>query len=403
MAIFGGDDSGGGDGLLIGIAVFCTVMSLVSTMLITALLPSLAIGYSFDDVQSAREEVVSFTGDTMTNVTPWELVSVYTPYEVGSSYNVDQDGFLYGSSIAYPEIGKHADIKLDPDHKSNTTLDTGKTDVTTTERKVKDIYTKTGTWGWAAMFGQQKLSEFVDGLDNFIEDTTGYDPDLQYNYIDYITKEYTVTYQTWQYTGYRYLFDPMLPIDYSGQNQEKTSAVDGSLSIVWYMNALGEGLSGGLVVYDKDQVIISNYAASDIIADYDSTSAHSTKYNFVFEGIQLQLNIRFDSEVLNEAIPLEQAWTEGKWSMAITSPSAGNFLDLKNSTSFTSSLGSMVDTFVDIYTFDVPAVDNWLYELLLWLLVVFPAELALLMFLKSVFGMAGVGAGVLGTLLTWVI
>ena len=123
----------------------------------------------------------------------------------------------------------------------------------------------------------------------------------------------------------------------------------------------------------------------------------------MFEGIQLQLNIRFDADVLNESIPLEQAWTEGRWSMAITSPSAGNFLDLKNSTSFTQSLGSLVDTFIDIYTFDVPNVDSWFYELLLWLLCVFPAQLSLLMFLKSVFGMAGVGAGVLGTLLTWVI
>lgn len=394
--MFGSSDSSN-DGLLLGVAIFCTVMSLVSTMLISALLPSLALGYSFDDVQSAREEVVSFTGETMTNITPWELTAVYTPYEAGKSYNVDGDGFLYGDSINYNQIGKHADIKLDVGKKSATTLDNGKSEVTKTYREVKPIYTKTGTWGRAALVGQMYITTFTDWLD----DT--FNTNINYDFVSYTTREVTTTYQTWQYTGYRYLFDPMLPIDYSGQNDEKTSAVDGSLSIVWYDTPMGEGLSGGLVIYDKDQVIISNYAASDIIRDYDSTSAHSTRYNFVFEGIQLQLNIRFDSDVLNESIPLEQAWTEGRWSMAITSPSAGNFLDLKNSTSFTQSLGSLVDTFIDIYTFDVPNVDSWFYELLLWLLCVFPAQLALLMFLKSVFGMAGVGAGVLGTLLTWVI
>ena len=52
MSMFGGSD--GNDGLLLGVAVFCTVMSLVSTLLISALLPSLALGYSYDDVQSAR-------------------------------------------------------------------------------------------------------------------------------------------------------------------------------------------------------------------------------------------------------------------------------------------------------------------------------------------------------------
>ena len=394
--MFGGSD--GNDGLLLGVAVFCTVMSLVSTLLISALLPSLALGYSYDDVQSAREEVVSFTGDTMTNVTPWELTAVYTPYQVGSAYNVDDDGFLYGSSITgYSEIGKHAYIKLDPEKKSSTTLDNGKTTVTETRTLVKPIYVKTGPIGLAALYGQFKLGEWVEGFADFTGLDVSYDPDV------FTTKTTTSEYQTWQYTGYRYLFDPMLPIDYSGQGDDKTSAVDGSLSIVWYKNPLGEGLSGGLVIYDKDQVIISNYAASDIISDYNTTSAKATKYNFVFEGITLQLNILFDEEVLNESIPLEEAWTKGKWTMAITSPSAGNFLDLKNSTSFTSSLGDMVNTFIDIYTFDVPNVDNWFYELVLWLLVVFPAELALLLFLKSVFGMAGVGAGILGTLLTWVI
>ena len=394
--MFGNSDSSN-DGLLLGVAIFCTVMSLISTMLITALLPSLAIGYSYDDVQAAREEVVAFTGDTMTNTTPWELTAVYTPYEVGSSYNVDGDGFLYGDSINYSDIGKHADIKLDPDKKSATTLSNSKTDVTLTTREVKPIYTRTGTWGRMALTGQTYVKVFTDWVDS----TFG--TNINYDYGKAISREVSTSYQTWQYTGYRYLFDPMLPIDYSGQNNENVSAVDGSLSIVWYKTPMGEGLSGGLVIYDHDQTIISNIAASDIIKDYDSTSAHSTRYNFVFEGIQLQLNIRFDADVLNEAVPLDQAWTEGRWSMAITSPSAGNFLDLKNSTSFTQSLGSLVDTFIDIYTFDVPNVDNWFYELVLWLLCVFPAQLALLMFLKSVFGMAGVGAGVLGTLLTWVI
>lgn len=394
--MFGSSDSSN-DGLLLGVAIFCTVMSLVSTMLISAMLPSLTLGYSYDDLQSAREEVVAFTGDTMTNTTPWELTAVYTPYEVGSSYNVDGDGFLYGSSVNYAEIGKHADIKLDPGYKSTTTLSQNQTDITLTTREVKPIYTRSGTFGTAAFAGQMYLKTFTDWIDD------KFGTNINYDYVNAVTREVTTSYQTWQYTGYRYLFDPMLPIDYSGQNDEKVSAVDGSLSIVWYKTPMGEGLSGGLVIYDKDQVIISNYAASDIIRDYDSTSAHSTRYNFVFEGIQLQLNIRFDADVLNEAVSLEEAWTEGRWSMAITSPSAGNFLDLKNSTSFTQSLGSLVDTFVDIYTFDVPNVDNWFYELILWLLCVFPAQLALLMFLKSVFGMAGVGAGVLGTLLTWVI
>lgn len=393
MAILGGGD-GSDSGVMIGIAVFCTVMSLVSTLLISAFLPSIALGYSFDEVQAAREEVIAFTGDTITNDTPWELDSVYTPYEVGSSYNVDASGFIYGDDVDdYDQIGKHADIKLNPGKKSNQTLSQGREDVTVEEVRLKKIYDPSvigifGTWNMATAINLNRVADWI-GIDDRINITT----------TDTIEK----TYPSWGFTGYRYLFKPMLPFSYVEGQPEQKSATDGTLSIIWYDVDGMEGISGGLVVYNANKVIIANYAASDIIADYNSGSGLSTKYNFTFEGTPIYLNIRFDADVLNESVPLDQAWTEGRWSLAITSPSAGNFLDMKNSAAFTTSLGSMVDTFIDIYTFDVPNVGNAYYELILWLLVVFPAELALMLFLKSVFGMAGVGAGILGNLIAMVV
>ena len=392
MALLGGGDSSD-SGLLVGIAMFCTVMSLISTLLISALLPSLALGYSFDEVQAAREEVIAFTGDTITNDTPWELDSVYTPYQVGSAYNVDASGFLYGDSINYDQIGKHADIKLNVDQKSNQTLASGKMDVTISETVLKKFYdpNQIGPLAWANISFATNANRLLDwiGLDDRISIST-----------EETTEK---TYPTWSYTGYRYLFKPMLPFEYIEGEPQKKSATDGTLSIIWYDVDGMEGISGGLVVYNANKVIIANYSASDIIANYNTASGLATRYNFTFEGTPIYLNIRFDADVLNNSIPLEQAWHEGKWSLAITSPSAGNFLDLKNSAAFTTSLGSMVDTFIDIYTFDVPQVDNSYYELVLWLLVVFPAELALMLFLKSVFGMAGVGAGILGNLIAMVV
>ena len=391
MVFGGGDDSD--TGVMIGIAVFCTVMSLVSTLLISAFLPSIAMGYSFDEVQAAREEVIAFTGDTITNDTPWELDSVYTPYEVGSSYNIDESGFIYGDSIEYDQIGKHADIKLSPEKKSNQTLSQGIDEVQVEEAHLKKWYDPSvlgplGTWNLASAINFNRVAEWI-GIDGRINIAT--------------TETVDKTYPSWGFTGYRYLFKPMLPFSYVEGEPEEKSATDGTLSIIWYNVDGIEGISGGLVVYNANKVIIANYAASDIIADYNSGSGLSTKYNFTFEGTPIYLNIRFDSDVLNNSIPLETAWTDGRWSLAITSPSAGNFLDLKNSAAFTTSLGSMVDTFIDIYTFDVPNVGNSYYELILWLLVVFPAELALMLFLKSVFGMAGVGAGILGNLIAMVV
>ena len=352
-------------------------------MLIGALLPQLTSDYSFDEIESERQNVIAFTGESMTNVTPWKLTHVYTPYIYGESYNIDENGFLYGQEVTtYDQIGKTTAVYLNKDQKSSTTLN----NETVTIEKTKTV----DKW-----YYNRELVDWFPTTSVFIysilHQTTGFE----------LTEEvtYTAEYETFQHTGWRYMFDPMLPFNYSENDPNQASAKDGSLSIIWYNVNGNEGLSGGLVVKDRQGAIISNFSAADIIFNYDTSNGYASKYNFDFEGTRLYLLIRFDSDVISESIPLETAWSEGRWSLAITSASAGNFIDIKNSTSFTDSLGSMVDTFIDIYKFDVPNVDLPLYNFILWMLVIFPAELALMFFLKSVFGMAGVGAGLVANIL----
>lgn len=385
--MFGNSDSTG-DGLIFGIAIFCTVFSIMATILTGVLLPGAGPNYSYDEIQAERESVMYFTGDTITNSTPWKLTQVYTPYELGSEYTTDPDGFLFGSSVTnYSQLGKTSDIRLDVGQKSNVTLSQGIRTTTVKESSLKWYYNPQNPVGWF-------LGPVAVGWANI----TGNPQEL------ITTETYDVDYQTWAFQGYRYRFSPMLPFAYVEGESTRASSVDGALSIVWYAYPNvegGEGLSGGLVIYDKDQVIISNYSMADIIAGYNVNSAKSSRYDFDFQGTRLYLNIRFDQDVLIDGIPLEEAFSQGKWTMAITSASAGNFLDLKNSTSFTDSLGGIVDTFIDIFTFNLPQVDNALYTMLLWILCVFPAELASMLFLFRVFGLAGVGAGVVGNILAY--
>ena len=77
-------------------------------------------------------------------------------------------------------------------------------------------------------------------------------------------------------------------------------------------------------------------------------------------------------------MPLMQAWSLGYWTMAISSASAGNFFDIDSSTSFTVTAGNMIETFIQIYTFDLPSVDNTWMDLILWILVGLPMTLAML-------------------------
>ena len=180
---------------------------------------------------------------------------------------------------------------------------------------------------------------------------------------------------SWNYTGYRYVFDPTLP--FANEGEEGTSTVDGSLSIVWYNYNNQEGLSGGLIIYGGD-ILLANYSATDIIADYNTTSGYATVYDFDFGGTVLTLSIRFDQNAIEDGMNLMEAWTLGKWSMAISSPSAGSFFDIDGSSSFTVTAGNMIDTFIKIYTLQVPSFQNQWANVILWILVGLPMTLAML-------------------------
>ena len=175
--------------------------------------------------------------------------------------------------------------------------------------------------------------------------------------------------------------DPTLPF---AVNPNTPSARDGSLSLVWYSFNGQEGLSGGLDIYggrsgsSGDMIRLASYSAMDIIADYNEDSSYATVYDFDFEGTHLNLSIRFDANVIENGTPLMQAWTEGSWSFAISSISAGNFLDIDNSTSYTDTMGSMLDTYIKIFTFSLPNFDNEWAAMILWLMVGLPMTIALL-------------------------
>lgn len=337
---------------LIKVAVFGITVSLMCTLLIGVLLTDNAEGdYSYDELSGFRNELISFSGQSMVNQNPWVLTHVYTPWstEYGlSSSHLDTGGFLYGVEISdYEGLNEVVDIRLDPTQKSSVPLSY---DPASTQQ-----FSEETGYKWYA--GNSIVRTLAQAL--------GFD----------VYERSTYTSNTWQFTGYRYTFDPTLP--FSAAEGVKTSVVDGELSIVWYNFGGSEGLSGGLVIYGGD-VLLANYTATDIIADYNSYSGYATTYDFDFQGTILTLSVRFNAEDIESGTPLMEAWTEGNWSMAISSKSAGNFFDLENSTSFNTTAGGMISTFVQIFTFSVPSIDNVWMDLILWLLVGLPMTIAML-------------------------
>lgn len=324
------------------VAIFGITISLFCTLGVSLMLVETG-DYSYEDITAYKNELISFSGESMVNDSPWILNGVYTPWVAGSTVQVE-DGWLYGDSIDYAYKGETADIKLDPDHKSSVPLNY--------TPEAADYTQQSGTEWWANI---PIISNIGTAL--------GFDP---YTYE-------TLYANNWNYTGYRYVFDPTLPF----LSTPTASSVDGSLSLVWYSFNGTEGLSGGLDVYGGE-ILLASYTASDIVADYNSGSGYATVYDFDFDGALLHLSIRFDPDVIQDGTNLMQAWTNGDWSMAISSTSAGNFLDIENSAAYSTSVGAMLETFIQIFTFSVPDLNNEWASMVLWLLCGLPMTIALL-------------------------
>lgn len=366
MASFGDDST------LIKVAVFGIAMSIISTCMVAWYIQGSG-DYNYDEINAYRSQLVDFSGGQLVNDTPWVLTGVYTPFipqlvaesdipnhiEYDYSGGTQYGGWLYGDKITdYPDLNKSADVHLSKYQKSNQLLTQGST--------VSYQYQNGKEW-WA---GGNDAGIDLSNIGKWFITAFGNTPGS-----DYGATYTTGAAQTWAYTGYRYVFDPTLPFE------QQTSSKDGRLSVVWYDIGDDTGLSGALEVYGgsgSEQVLLGRYSAYDIVQAFRSTAGYVQVFDFNFEGIHLNLTIRFNPTVFTNYPTLIDAWNDGAWSMAISSSSAGNFFDVDNSNAFTATTGSMLDTFISIYTFKQPTFGDTWTQVVMWLLVGLPMTIAML-------------------------
>ena len=383
MSVLSG--GGGDDRLQVGMGVFALTITLVISLLVPMVAPTydLDTGYTYQDIYLSKASIQAYTGESMLNMTPWALTGVYTNWAPGDEVNTDPDtGWIYGESVNYSKagyygtttIGSTSPIYLEKEQKSDSRLSY----TTASVPIIEGEWWAYGTNGDLNLFGQIAASLGLGTTHTSMQDRT-----------------------YWNFTGYRYQFDPLLKIDYddpNADNYSKISQSDASLSIVWYKDGTGQGLSNGLVLYkNTSDGMVSNLSISEIVANYDQASGYSTKYQLDFSGVYVYLNIKFDLDVINSGADLTQAFDEGRWSLAVTAKSMDNFMDVSASNSLSNSAANIIDTYIQIFTLSIPNVPfHW--SIVLWLVVILPAELTVLMFLSR-FGVVGVGIGILATTL----
>lgn len=377
---------GGEDSLQVGIAVFCVVVSLIITAMVPAIIPE----YDADGdlLEDARTKMENYTGESMISSSPWQLTSVRTPYTANEQTNYISDyGWVYGSindtSYVYDgvEYMNKEVIRMDPSKKSYTTL--------TQSEQEQYGWGEEAYWIFSENFIGDAIYWAVGGLGSF---TGLWDID---RYEDKI-----VSGQAFNFTGQMYHFDPTYRISTEGSSATNLNSDMASLNIIWYDTGGDSGLSSGLVLQsDKSKAIIANYSSVDIVNSLNSDSNYATKYLLNFDGIQVYMYIMFDKEVITSQYSLTDAWNLGYWTVAFSSPSADGLMDVFNSNNLSSSIGNLLDTYLSIFTFDMPNCPaQW--NIVLWIVCVLPLEIAVMMFLSR-FGIAGLGMGILGNALAF--
>lgn len=364
---------GGGERTLIKIAIFCIAMSVMSTCVVTLFMQG-SSDYDYDTISAYRSQLAEFSGGQLVNDNPWVLSAVYTPFTPGTiadsdiPNHIENDngqsiGWLFGTNVTtYSYIGEVAGIKLDKNQKSNQLLTIGNP-YEYSYRSGLSYWNGGNEWGvtiWNAEWTR------------WLSEKTGIgDIDEDYGY-----EVTSGAANNWNYTGYRYVFDPVLPFS------SDASSKDGRLSVVWYQIPNDTGLSGALEIYaassNQNQIRLGSISASEIITAFRSSAGYVQVFDFNFEGTHLNLTIQFDPTVYNNYGTLQAAWDDGAWSMAISTASAGNFFDVDNSNAFNVTAGSMLDTFISIYTFDYPHFENTWVEFIMWMLIGLPMSLGLL-------------------------
>ena len=369
------------DKTLVKIAIFCIAMSVMTTCL-AAMYWGNSGDYDYDTINAYRADLIDFSGGQLVNDNPWVLNGVYTPFTPGSipdseiEDHIERDGtqttgWLFGEKIDdYPYLGESADIRLDKTQKSNQLLTVGDS---------LDYEYRNGEAWWNG--GNDAGIIVLDpGVVRFLANIVGQGDNISENYGYNVTSG---TVGNWNYTGYRYTFDPVLPFN------SEASVKDGRLSLVWYQIADDTGLSGALEIYaarEHDQVKLGRISSTDIVNTFRSSEGYVQVFDFNFEGTHLNLTIRFDPTVYSSYSSLQDAWDDGAWAMAISSASAGNFFDVENSNAFNVTAGSALDTFIQIYTFEYPHFQDAWVEFVMWLLVGLPMTLGMLIVTKSLIG-----------------
>ena len=317
--------------------------------------------------QAFLDEYYKFTGNHPTREAVWALTGIYTPYFEGS-YGYTDDGWLYGGIIGS----------------------------TSPYQPTQYIGTKYG--------GPVQLT---DGFYKYTQDTDdGHNKGDLYTAVTMDANAKSNVFFTpggkvesgsffyYDYTGYRYAFQPLANYTAQGSDGEAVPVVatTTSLSLIWYEFYGASGISGQLVLSGSDSGV-AYITAQEIISAFNSVTS-TAKFGMTFNGIDMNVYIRLNPAYIAQGMDVQQCYNYGAWEILITSLSTDS--NAYTQADYAVNIYKIWTIMIDLFTFNTAdyGLSGWLATLAS-LVMVIPLYAALIS-IGMTFYPALILAGILG-------
>lgn len=381
-------DSGTTDtGFVVKVIVFALLLMFLVPLFFSLFIPQVDNGEDMryaDQIQQLEDEYYLASGRSITATTEtWALTGIYTPF-TGTNYGYTDDGWIFGARIQnytpqqydknIAESNFAYSVRYNPDDHLYYYTEVDSKDKT---HSVGDLYTA------VAMDNANTSSIFF---------TPGGKTTTDQGYY-------------YEYTGYRYAFQPLRPYHAEiGGIDTEVEPNSTSLSLIWYRYSALSGIAGQLTISGSDTGL-SYLTASDIVREFNA-STYSSTFDLVFNNISMHLTIRLDPIRVASGMSPEDCYNGGYWSIIVSSDAI--VTTSLNDASYDFNPNNVFDTLIKLLTFRIAEdydIEGWqgtiasllvtmpLYACLIALALIYPQSLILVAILGAIQAVVSIFSG----------
>lgn len=313
--------------------------------------------YASDDtLNEMSDSYFAFTeGKGSTTEMPWTLTGVYTPFNIlenGGSYRYTQDGWIYGTLVKEYTPSQYNVINTTDQYPART-YESRYRVIYQDEKDGSHVYryqnTASGTLPSMDLDNDTTQDGHIDGdLYTYVTMDVNQQSDI---FFTSSLKQTNNQYFYYEYTGYRYAFQPLSDYYIRGTNGQpiKTNAVNTSLSLIWY-NFVGQsGISGQLVLTGSDSGV-DYITASEIVTAFNSIN-NTAKFTMNFNGCDMNIYIRINPYYTSQGWSVEDCYNNGWWSIMVSSVTAD--MSAYTTPSNPINIEKIWDTLMDLFMFNM--------------------------------------------------